>query len=468
MKRLSGMDAFFVSTESPTWHMHTAGLVVIDPATAPGFGYERLRDQLASRVQLVPQFKRRLKEVPLGLDRPIWVDDPDFDVSWHLHRVAVPSPGGPRQLGELIGDLLEHQLDRRRPLWEVWFIEGLEGDRVAFLAKTHHALVDGVSGAGLAEILCDLDPNPAPRDVPDKAEPVERDRSDLELVTRGLASIVASPPRVARFLLQTAQQAGTLLSHLRQPQGPPALLSAPRTSFNGALGPLRQFTYCSVPLDDVKRVKKHFDVKVNDVVLALVAGAVRRYLVARDELPSSPLLATVPISTRTSEHEGALGNVLRTMVTSLATEVEDPVERLMAIHYSTRSAKEMAQALQAKRIMGVTDVTPPGLVNLAFRAFHLTGMERRGPLQTNVTVSNVPGPPFPLYVAGARIEHMFPIGPLTTGMGLNATVMSYLDSMDFGLQVDPQLVADPWQLINGVASELGELMTAGRIESQGS
>jgi diacylglycerol O-acyltransferase / wax synthase len=459
VKRLSGMDAMFLSMEGTAWPQHTLGLMILDPSSAPGFGYDTVRNHVQSRLPYLPQFRRRIQEVPFRLDRPVWVDDPDFRLDAHIHRAALPSPGGPEELAEVIGVILARPLDRRLPLWEGWYLEGLEGGRVAFIAKTHHAMVDGVSGAGLASVLCDVRPELA-QPAADKAdgEAAPR-RSGVELLARGGLSMMLSPPKLAQYLRQTVGGAVTTINHLRRLEPPPRPMSAPRASFNGVIGPRREFAYCSLSLDDVKRVKNHFGVKVNDVILTIVAGAIRDYLAKRDALPERPLLATVPMSTRTPENV-ELGNLVHPMVASLATDIDDPVARLAAIHRGMNSAKDLAEDLTKRQSVGLTDIAPPMFFDVLLRAYQAAHLEQRLPLNTNLIISNVPGPPSQLFMAGARIEHIIPVGPLAVGMGMNVTVFSYGDFVDVGVQVDPELVDDAWELLSHAAEELDRLVAA--------
>jgi diacylglycerol O-acyltransferase / wax synthase len=461
VNRLSGMDAFFLSMEGTAWPQHTAGLMILDPSAAPGFNYHAVRNHLQSRLPYLPQLGRRIQEVPLQLDRPVWVDDPRFNLDAHVHHIAVPSPGGERELAAVVGEILARPLNRNQPLWECWYVEGLESGRVAFIAKTHHAMVDGVSGAGLSAVLCDPEPEPAEplAELPDEQR--QRPRWGIELLARGALSSVRSAPKFVQFARQTVGGAVTTISHQRRSDPPPRPMSAPRTTFNGVISPRREFAYCSMALKDVKWVKDHFGVKVNDVILNVVAGALRAYLVQRGELPERPILATVPMSTR-SPQDIELGNLVHPMVASLATDIEDPVARLTAIHRGMNSAKELAEELTKNQSVGLTDIAPPFLMNLVFRAYQAAKLEQRLPLNTNLIMSNVPGPPSQLYLAGARIEHIFPVGPLNFGMGINVTVMSYRDLVDVGVQVDPALVEDPWELTAAAAEELDRLVAATR------
>lgn len=466
MKRLSGADAFFLYSERPTWPMHTGALVVLDPSGVPDFGIEKVRRRIEQGLHKLPEFTMTVKEVPFGLDLPMLVDDPDFDIECHLHRVGVPAPGGRRELGELVGTLVEVPLDRRRPLWEVWLIEGLEGGQVALFTKVHHSIVDGVSGAGLAEILCDLEPNPpAPEpnesaDI-DAARDSERLPGDLELAARGLVSAFTSPVRLGRWAGGATRRLVQTVRVARPRGGRTFLDQAPAVPWVGTLSPLRNFAFESVALDDIKEVRKAFDVKVNDVVLALASGAIRRWLIEQDALPESPIIASVPMSIR-SDGDVELGNKLTTLFTSLETHVDDPVERLRAIAEKMQAAKEIGNALKAKEIRRLSESVVPGLANLGWRAYQAANLEAHVPNPSNLIVSNVPGPPIPLYTCGARIVGMHPVPPVVLSQGLNVTVMSYLDSVDFGFTVDRRMIADPWQMATGVHRALDELKTAAK------
>jgi WS/DGAT/MGAT family acyltransferase len=438
--------------------MHVSGLLVADPSTAPGgFSFERLRELTAERLPLLPQFRWKLKEVPFGLDRPGWVEEEDFDLDYHIRHIAVPAPGGPRELGELVGDLVSYKLDRSKPLWEMWMIEGLEHGYVAVLTKIHHSIIDGVSGAGLAQIILDLQPEPAELDLT-AVDSLHEQRvpGGPELFGVGIARSMLMPWRVARFSGQLVRQGLALAGFARRRSTPPFPFQAPRTPFNAELTPHRRVAAAAIPLSRVKAIKDAFGVKVNDVVLALCAATLRRYLDDRGELPAQPLVAQVPVSVRTDDDQQP-GNQVAAMFASLATDVEDPAQRLRAIYESTQNAKEMRQALEAHKIMNLTDTTPPGLIALAARMYMASGLGERMPPPFNVIVSNVPGPPFPLYMAGAKLLSLSPMGPLLYGGGLNITVISYIDNLEFGFLACRELVPDLWSLADGIELALEEL-----------
>lgn len=459
--RLSGIDAAFLYGETEAWHMHVSMLVVVGPRDGTPLGFEQFRTHIAARVHLAPQFTWKLVEVPLGLDRPVLVDDPGFDCASHIQRLRVPAPGTDQQLCNLVGELVATKLDRSRPLWEMWFIDGLPDGRVAILAKVHHAIVDGVTGSEVAMVLMDLEPDAA---VPEPPEPVDANGSEdnpdrVELLLRGVASAATTPVRTAQLVVSTVRQGVRLVSFRRRRKPPPVPFEAPRVSFNNGLSPHRRFAFTSVDLGEVRRIKDAAGVKVNDVVLALCAGSLRRYLEARNELPDVPLIAQVPVSTR-SDGDHQTGTKVSAMFASLATNIADPAERLQVIAEGTRGSKEMQQALAAEKIIGISEAAPPLLFDLASRMFTLSGLERGIPPVMNTIISNIPGPPMPIWCAGQRVEALYPMGPLLYGTGLNITVFSYVDRMDFGFLVCEELVPRPQDLADGVHGSLAELAMA--------
>ena len=459
MHQLPGSDSIFLSIETPDTPAHTGGLLILDPSGVEGFGFERLKQVLAERIDLIPKFRSVLREVPLGLDRPYWTPCARFDVADHLNRVALPSPGGMAELTRLCAKLFPPALDRRRPLWEIWYIEGLQEGRVALFARTHHCLMDGVSGADLGQLVCDLEPDPEPRRRGPRPPLARGERvpGDLELTLRGLANLATTPRRVARYTAQALRRGISLLPHLRGQNPPPIFGGAPRVSFNDTLGPRRAFAFCSIPLARAKAIRKELDVKLNDLVLALCGGAVRRYLIDLGELPAESLVVGCPVSTRDAG-DGELGNRLATMQLRWATELEDPIARLRAIHEHARDAKEVTEAARSTPIQSLGDTLPPVVIGALSRAAMAYGSW--GSVPFNAIVSNVQGPPIPLYTAGARIEALYPISVLTLGSGLNVTALSYRDRIDFGLVVDPDLIPEPEYLADGIPLALEELESA--------
>lgn len=467
MERLTGLDAAFLYFETPTNHMHVCALMIFDPATMPGgYSFEKVKEFIAGRLHLVPPFRRRLVGVPFNLNHPVWIEDPGFDLDYHLHRIGVPAPGGPQQLAEIAGDIASRPLDRSRPLWELWIVEGLEGGHIAAVAKMHHSTVDGVSGANLMMHLFDLDlaaPAAEP-EAPDDWKP-ERKPSDLELVADGLrAYLVSRPLKTLRVIPKSVRALVGFTRAHRDPSTPSGAvpLTAPRTSFNASITPHRKVAFTDVPLDDVKAVKNAFGTTVNDVVLAVCSGALRRYLEDGDELPERPLLATCPVSVHPDGDIGATGGVnkVSAMFVSLATDLADPVERLRAIHESTRGAKEAHNALGATMLQEWAELAAPNTFAQAARLYTSMKLANRHPVVHNLVISNVPGPPFPLYFAGARLVALHPLGPIFDGAGLNITVLSYRDRVGFGFIACRELAPRLWDLAGYVHDSLEELKKA--------
>ncbi len=467
MQRLTGLDASFLYLETPSSHMHVAGLMILDPTSVEGgVTLEAVRAVYGARLHLAPPFRRRLVEVPFGLHHPLWVEDPDFDLDYHIRATALPAPGTPEQLSTLVGRLSAIPLDRTRPLWEVWVIEGMEDGNVAVLSKVHHAAIDGASGNELTVALLDLTPEIVQHESSEEWVP-DRIPSDVELLSYAATSLARQPIRVARAVSKTAGAALAVRRRNREEPNlvpPPSPFSAPRTSFNTAITPRRSFAYTTASLPTVKAVKNAAGATVNDVVLALCAGALRRYLDAHGEHPDSPLVAMVPVSVRSEDEKDAMGNRVTSMFASLATDVDDPVERLKVIHECMAEVKEQQKAIGADTLGDWAEFAAPALAGRAARLYSRTKMADRHRPLFNVTISNVPGPPFPLYSIGARMVSNFPIGPIMDGGGLNMTVMSYRDQLDFGLQACPDVLPDVWSLAEGLQAALDELVAATGVQ----
>lgn len=459
MQRVHGVDAAFLAAETPEWHFHVSALQIVDPTDVAGFGFETFRAVCAARIHQVPQFRWKLVEPPLRLGWSWFVDDPDFDLHDHLHHLVLPGPGDRAALSRAVGGLIGHKLDRSRPLWEMWYIDGLDDGRVAILAKIHHSIVDGTSGADIATLLFDLSAEPEPLPEPPPYLP-EAAPSWMEVVARNSLEVLSSPQRALRFGRQLVEQ-GLATVPLAFGASPPAMpFTAPHVSFNGQLTPHRGFAAAALPLDAVKAVRVETGVKLNDVVLAVCAGVLRDYLHDRGELPDKALLAQVPMSIRSEAARHDVGTQVASMFVSLATDVADPLDRLHAIHASSLAAKKSQEALAAHRSVTLSETVPPWMFSAASRAWSFAHLDARVPPIYNLIISNVAGPPVDFFVAGARIEHMYPLGPLLYGGGLNITFFSNGPTIDVGLITCPELVPDAWALAERFAPALAELERA--------
>jgi len=436
VQRLSGLDAAFLSMETPTMKMHVVGVFVFDPSAVPGgFSFARIRETIESRLHLLPPCRRRAVPVPFQIHHPVWIEDPGFDLEYHLRRACLPAPGGRRELAEFVADVAGRSLDLTRPLWEMYVVEGLEDGQVALVTKMHHAAIDGISGAELAVGFLDLELDPPPVAPPERPWTPDRVPSDVELLVHAGRSMLEHPTNLVEAVRRTVESALSLRERNRQAgvAPPPAPFSAPRSAFNGSIGPHRRYAFTELSLDSIKDVKNAMAVTVNDVILAICAGALRSYLIDHADIPEDPLVAMVPVSVRSDEERGTLGNRISAMLVSLATDIDDPLERLMTIARGTRSAKEQDRAIGADTLTNWAEFAAPAVAARAARLVSRTKVFDRLRPMFNVTISNVPGPSFPLYGVGARMTAMYPVGPIVEGVALNMTAMSYMGTVFFGL-----------------------------------
>ena len=467
MQRLGGLDAAFLYFETPTMHMHVGGLMLIDFSEAKEpYSYARMRAYIEAREGLVPAFRQKLATVPLNLSRPYWIQDADFDLDYHLRRITVPSPGGDRETAEVVGDILSRPLDRSRPLWEMWIVEGRKDGLIGVVSKLHHSTIDGVSGANMMAELFDMEPEAAPRkDVPDTWEP-ERMPSELELLGRAAVDIAGRPIGIAKLLPGTVLGVGKLLTRRTTGgAGMPAPFTAPRTSFNATVTPHRTVAFTDVPLEDVKKVKNAFDVKINDVVIAICSGALRRYLADRDELPDKSLISAIPVSVHDRGEGGEGTTKVSVMFSSLESDVDDPVERLRAIAKTNEAAKEEHELVGAQLLQNWADHAAPNTFSLAARVYSSLRVADRHPVVHNLIISNIPGPPIPLYFAGGKLAALHPLGPVMDGAGLNVTVLSNMDAIGFGMIACRELMPELWDLVDAVPDALAELVAAAEKET---
>ena len=471
MERLRGLDAAFLAMETPTMHMHMAAVLVLEPpehaaGEPPAVQADRLRSVVEERLHLVPLLRRRVLRVPFGLHHPVWVDDPDFDLDDHLQRASLPAPGGPAELSAFVGGVLSRPLDGGRPLWEMHVVEGLESGHLAVVPKLHHAVIDGVSGAETLAAFLDLGPEgrAVPRRVsPWRPPPVP---GDLEVLGHSLSSLAQQPERVVGSVRRTVSALWSLSERnrrLREEQEadpPPAPFRAPRTSLNASISSQRRVAFAEVPLEDVRAVRQVFGGTVNDVVLAVVAGALRRLLGERGETYDEPLVAMVPMSARAEADRGTQGNKLSAMLVSLATTVADPVARLRVVAEGTRLAKEQARVLSEELIRGWAQLVLPALSSRVARLSGNLRLFDHLPPLFNVVVSNIPGPDVPLWWAGARVVGLYPLGPVIDGVGLNVTVVSYSGTLYVGVVGCRQLVPEVDHVAHLLTEGFAELSKA--------
>jgi WS/DGAT/MGAT family acyltransferase len=454
---LTGLDSSFLHLERDAAHMHVAGCSVF---RGPAPAYEDLLQAIVSRLHLVPRYRQRLAFVPFQQGRPVWVDDPHFNPAFHVRHTALPRPGGEDELKRLAGRVFSQALDRSKPLWELWLVEGLDDDRFALLSKTHHALVDGISGVDIATVLFDTSPDPMPVAAPDHDWVPGPLPTSAQLLADALlerATVPAEIARGVRHALRGPRQVAARLGESLVGVGAMAwagLNPAPETPLNVKIGPHRRFTWVRGELSEFKAIKNSLGGTVNDVVLATVAGALGRYLRLHGH-PTDDLVlkAMVPVSVRADVDRGALGNQVAAMWAPLPVGLTDPVQRLLRIRRDMEGVKESGQAVGAQVLTELTGFAPPTIVAQAAR---LQARQRF----FNLVVTNVPGPQLPLYLLGRELESLYPMVPLAKNQALGIAIMSYNGQLNFGLNADFDAIADLETLADELRSSIEELSAA--------
>ncbi len=469
MQQLSGMDAAFLALETPAVTGHVGGLAVLDPSNAPQpLTLERLTELIGQRLHLVPLLRRRLVEVPFGLDQPYWADDPDFDLEFHIRELAIPSPGSDQQLCEQISRLHSRALDRARPLWEMYLISGLAGGRMAVYTKIHHAAIDGAAGAELMTTLLDLTregreftdiPAYEPQSLPNRAG----------LLLRAAATVGSHPRRAVRVTTNLLRFAPTLaqmatpfvrglISRGEHDGGIIATAgAAPATSLNRPITAHRRFAIRTVSLADVKEIKNAVGVTVNDVFVAVSAAAIRRWLVDHNELPDAPLVAMLPVALKVPRAGDTPGNRVSAMFAAIPTHLEDPIDRLRMANEATVVAKAQQAAIPDGLVEDVGEFFAPALAARAARlASSMSLTSRIRPV--NVVLSNVPGANIQAYLAGADVLAYYPVSVVVEGVGLNITVQSYNGGLHFGLIACRELVPDVEKIADYIVDETARLL----------
>jgi diacylglycerol O-acyltransferase len=453
MDRLSSIDASFLTNESDASHMHVGAILIFE---GPPPSYEDLLEHVASRLHLVPRFRQKLTFPPLQSGRPFWVDDPNFNLEYHVRHSALPAPGSEEQLRNMAGRVFSQKLDRSKPLWELWLVQGLKRKRFAFVSKTHHALVDGVAGVDIATVLFDFKPVPepaedehpwVPRPEPSVATLAARNVEDLAVtplrLARRLETTIRHPLPAVRQAREAAEAVGEVAWALANP--------APDVPLNVEIGAYRRFVWVRSELETFKRIKDELGGTVNDVVLATVTGGLRRWLLGRGvRTEGLELRALVPVSIRTEDEQGRLGNRIAAMRGPLPVYIADPVRRLEAVKREMQGIKSSKQALGAEVIARFNDFAPPTLLAQASRLNFSTRL-------FNLLVTNVPGPQVPLYVLGRELEDVFPVAFLPEHHALAVAIMSYNGRINFGLLADYDAMPDVSEIAEGIEASVEEL-----------
>ena len=464
MRPLTAADASFLYIENDVVHLHVTGLMTFDPSTFTGdYSFAHVRDHLLERIHLIEPFRRRLIEVPFGIDHPVWIEDPDFDIDAHIHQITLDAPGTPEQLEDFVGDFASIPLDRARPLWDMFVVDGLADGSIALVTKMHHAAVDGVTGADMMAHLLDFTPDPEPLEPPETEWVADNVPGNLEVIAGAMTRRALDPLRSVRALGRTAGSLVSLATDTITGSGGPSManpFSTPRTSLNGSLSARRSVAMAKASLGDFKIIKTVFGTTVNDVYLAAVTHSLRQYLLAQGEDVSVPLVCSVPVSVHGETSDDASANQVSNMFVHLPIDTGDPAEQLRRVREDTVDAKSAQGAIGADMIGDITELTPPAIFNLASRMYSRAGLADHLPPVQNLIVSNVPGPPIPLYTAGAELTGGFPFGPLMEGAGLNITMLSNMGNMDIGVIGCPDIIADVRMIARGVSDGVDRLLTA--------
>ena len=455
--RLSSLDVSFLYLEEATTPMHVGGVSVFELPPG-GFDYDRLVSLIKRRIAFVPRYRQRIRWVPGRIASPVWVDDENFDVAYHVRRSALPKPGTDAQLRDLTARIMSRPLDRSRPLWEMYLVEGLEGGRFALLTKTHHAMVDGIAAVDIGQVI--LDATPEPRPTPASSWRPAQEPSSIELVAGALNDLVRAPSAIFESvrsglgdIRRTAEKiAGTATGVLAIART--VSRSAQVSPLNVEIGEQRRYGTADCDLDDFKAIRKSHGGTVNDVVLAVVAGALREWLMTRGEAVggASVVRAMVPVSVRTEDQAGVPGNRVSSYLVDLPVGEPSPVMRLHQISYAMKGHKETGQAVGADALISVAGFAPPTLHSLGARAG--SSLSKR---LFNVVVTNVPGPQFPLYAAGARLLASYPVVPLAKGQAVSIGLTSYDGGVYFGLNADRDAMPDIDVLAQCITDALAEL-----------
>ncbi|HST56844.1 MAG TPA: wax ester/triacylglycerol synthase family O-acyltransferase [Solirubrobacteraceae bacterium] len=464
LDRLTPVDASFLHQEGPTSHMHVGGLTLVE---GPPPSIEEFLEQIRQRLHLVPRYRQKLAHTAIDSGRPVWIDDPRFNLDYHVRHTALPTPGDWEQLQALTARIFSQQLDRSKPLWEMWLIEGLRDDRFALISKTHHSLIDGIAGVDLATVLFDLSPEPTVIKHSGRPWQPQREPHSIEMVATGVRGALRTGLNLAGSALDALTHPERALANAREAAEGigeivwAGLNPAPPTPLNVDIGPHRRFVGVPCQLDDFKLVKHAFGTTVNDVVLAVVTGALRSYLISHGvRTEGQELRALVPVSVRAQDEHDQMGNRIVAMRGPLPVYIVDPVQRLQFVKREMDGLKESKQALGAEVLAGVQNFAPPTVLAQASRINFSTRL-------FNLLVTNVPGPQFPLYVLGRKMQEAYPVAFLPRNHALAIAIMSYNGQMNFGLLGDFDALADIDVLGDSIAEELATLVSLARAATLG-
>jgi diacylglycerol O-acyltransferase / wax synthase len=464
LDRLTSIDASFLHQEGESSHMHIGGVLIFE---GPPPQFDDYLNHIRGRLHLVPRYRQRLATPPLETGRPVWVDDPSFNLEYHVRHTALPSPGTEEQLFLLAARIASQQLDRSKPLWENWLVEGLEDDHFALIFKTHHSLVDGVSGVDLATVLFDLERTPTPPSPDLQTWRPKPEPSSLDLALAGVRGMVGTTLGLATRAITAATHPLSALSALRDAaEGVGEIVwaglnPAPQTPLNVPIGPYRRYTVVRQELSDYRTVKSALGGTVNDVILSVVSGALAQWLRSRGvRTEGVEMRALVPVSVRGGDHRGTLGNQLTVMRGPLPVYITDPVARLRFVSQAMDGLKESKQAVGAATLSAVNNLAPPTILAQASRLNFSTRL-------FNLLVTNIPGPQVPLYVLGRELEDLFPLAFLPENHALAIAIMSYNGGIDYGLLGDFDALPDIDVIARGIDDALGELLDAAGADSGG-
>jgi diacylglycerol O-acyltransferase len=461
LDRLTSTDASFLHQEGPESHMHIGGLLLFE---GPAPAFSEYLDHVRGRLHLVPRYRHKLATPPLEAGRPLWVDDPNFNLEYHVRHTALPSPGSEEQLFLLTSRIASQQLDRSKPLWENWLVEGLADGRFAVISKTHHALVDGVSGVDLAQVLFDSEREPTALSSELQPWRPKSEPGAADLVLAGVRGAVSATAELMMRAVAAATRPGTSFGLLRDAvEGVGEIVwagmnPAPKTPLNVEIGPHRRYAVVRQQLAEYKEVKDALGGTVNDVVLTVVSGALARWFHSRGiRTAGLEMRALVPVSVRTSDQRGTLGNQLAVMRAPLPVYIEDPVARLRFVRKAMDGLKESKQAVGAATLTAVNSLAPPTILAQASRLNFSTRL-------FNLIVTNIPGPQVPLYLLGRKLDDLFPVAFLPNDHALAVAIMSYNGRLDYGLLADFDALPDLDEIADGIAESLAELRRAARGE----